>query len=228
MSKRILLIEDEPGLVLTLTDRLTSEGYKIESARDGDSGLDRASNESFDAIILDVMLPRMDGFEVCRELRRARMKTPIILLTAKAQEAEKVLGLELGADDYVTKPFSPRELRARISAVLRRFESESLGVRRFGDLEVDFDAAIVRKNSDPVDLTALEFRLLQTFIERRGRVLSREQLIDAAWEHGTHVIDRVVDTHILNLRKKIESNPSQPLLIQGVRGLGYRFDGRET
>jgi DNA-binding response OmpR family regulator len=174
------------------------------------------------------MLPRVDGFEVCRELRRARVQTPIILLTAKTQEAEKVLGLELGADDYVTKPFSPRELRARMTAVLRRFEKESLGVCRFDELEVDFDAATVRKRGRAVELTALEFRILKAFIERRGRVLTREQLIDAAWEHGTHVSDRVVDTHILNLRKKIEHDPSRPRLIQGVRGIGYRFDGRET
>jgi two-component system alkaline phosphatase synthesis response regulator PhoP len=226
--RRILVVEDEADIALGLEEDLRRNGYEVAVTGDGETALRRAQSDPWDLILLDVMLPRMDGFEVCRELRRARMKTPIILLTAKAQEAEKVLGLELGADDYVTKPFSPRELRARISAVLRRFESESLGVRRFGDLEVDFDAAIVRKNSDPVDLTALEFRLLQIFIERRGRVLSREQLIDAAWDHGTHVSDRVVDTHILNLRKKIESNPSQPLLIQGVRGLGYRFDGRGT
>ena len=170
----------------------------------------------------------MDGFEVCRQLRRARVKTPVILLTAKTQEAEKVLGLELGADDYVTKPFSPRELRARISAVLRRFEGDSQGVSAFGDVEVDFDSAVVRKKGVPVNLTALEFRLLKTFVERRGRLLSREQLIDAAWERGTHVSDRVVDTHILNLRKKIETNPSQPTLIHGIRGLGYRFGGGET
>jgi len=139
-----------------------------------------------------------------------------------------VLGLDLGADDYVSKPFSPRELRARISAVLRRFEGESLGVSRFGDLEIDFDGAIVRKQGVAVDLTALEFRLLKTFVERRGRLLSRTQLIEAVWERGTHVSDRVVDTHILNLRKKIETDPSHPRLIHGVRGLGYRFDGHET
>ena len=138
------------------------------------------------------------------------------------------MGPELGADDYVTKPFSPRELRARISAVLRRSDSESLGVCRFGDIEVDFDSAIVRKKGVVVDLTALEFRLLKTFVERPGRVLSREQLLGAAWEQGTNVSDRVVDTHILNLRKKIEADPSQPRLIHGVRGLGYRFEGQET
>jgi DNA-binding response OmpR family regulator len=226
--KRILVVEDEPDIALGLEEDLRRNGYDVQTVGDGDTALRRARGESWDLILLDVMLPRVDGFEVCRELRRARIKTPIILLTAKTQEAEKVLGLELGADDYVTKPFSPRELRARISAVLRRFDHESLGVCRFGDLEVDFDGASVRKNGIAVDLTALEFRLLKTFIERRGRVLTREQIIDAAWEHGTNVSDRVVDTHILNLRKKIETDPSQPSLVQGVRGLGYRFDGRET
>jgi DNA-binding response OmpR family regulator len=226
--RRILVVEDEPDIALGLEVDLRRNGYDVQIVSDGENALRRARGESWDLILLDVMLPRVDGFEVCRELRRARIKTPIILLTAKAQEAEKVLGLELGADDYVTKPFSPRELRARIRAVLRRLGDQSLGVCRFGDLEVDFDGATVRKNGAPVDLTALEFRLLKTFVERRGRVLTRERLIDAAWEHGTHVSDRVVDTHILNLRKKIETDPSKPQLIQGVRGLGYRFEGRET
>jgi DNA-binding response OmpR family regulator len=226
--KRILVVEDEPDIALGLEEDLRRNGFDVHTVADGDAALRRARSESWDLILLDVMLPRLDGFEVCRELRRARTKTPIILLTAKSQEAEKVLGLELGADDYVTKPFSPRELRARINAVLRRFSQESLGVRRFGDLEVDFDAAMVRKKGAAVDLTALEFRLLKAFIERGGRVLTREQLIAFAWEHGTHVSDRVVDTHILNLRKKIESDPTRPLLIQGVRGMGYRFDGQES
>jgi DNA-binding response OmpR family regulator len=226
--KRILIVEDDPDIALGLEEDLRRNGYAVETAGDGATALRRAELETWDLILLDVMLPRMDGFEVCRELRRARVKTPVILLTAKAQEAEKVLGLELGADDYVTKPFSPRELRARISAVLRRFDEDILGVARFGDVEVDFDSALVRKAGVTVDLTALEFRLLKTLVERRDRVLSREQLIDAAWERGTHVSDRVVDTHILNLRKKIETNPSEPEWIHGIRGLGYRFEGRKT
>jgi DNA-binding response OmpR family regulator len=226
--KRILVVEDEPDIAMGLEVDLRRNGYDVHIIGDGTTALRRATSESWHLILLDVMLPFMDGFEVCRELRRARVKTPIILLTAKTQEAEKVLGLDLGADDYVTKPFSPRELRARISAVLRRFEERSLGVSRFGDVEMDFDGAVVRKHGVPVDLTALEFRLLRTFVERRGRVLSRAQLIDAAWERGTHVSDRVVDTHILNLRKKIETDPAHPRLIHGLRGLGYRFDGHET
>jgi DNA-binding response OmpR family regulator len=226
--KRILVVEDEPDIALGLQEDLRRHGYEVQAVSDGENALRRARAEAWDLILLDVMLPRIDGFQVCRELRQSRNQTPVILLTAKAHEAEKVLGLELGADDYVTKPFSPRELRARISAVLRRFENESAGIRRFGNLEVDFDGAVVRKDGVPVELTALEFRLLKTFVERRGRLLSREQLITAAWEQGTHVSDRVVDTHVLNLRKKIEMEPSQPRFIQGVRGLGYRFSGGET
>jgi DNA-binding response OmpR family regulator len=226
--KRILVVEDEPDIAFGLQEDLTRYGFGVEIVSDGENALRRAHGEAWDLILLDVMLPGRDGFQICRELRKSRVQTPIIVLTAKSHEAEKVLGLELGADDYVTKPFSPRELRARINAVLRRFGNESTGIYRFGNIQVDFDGASVRKNNALVDLTALEFRLLRTFIERRGRVLSREQLIDAAWEHGTHVSDRVVDTHILNLRKKIETDPSQPRFIQGVRGLGYRFNGSET
>jgi len=222
---RILVVEDEPDIALGLEEDLTRQGYEAATVQDGASAIRRASGESWDLILLDVMLPLVDGFEVCRELRRRRVKTPIILLTAKVQEAEKVLGLELGADDYVTKPFSPRELRARIKAVRRRVGDEPLGLHRFGDVEVDFDRAEVRKKGAAVDLTALELRILRAFVTRRGRVLTRAQLIDAAWDPNTHVSDRVVDTHVLNLRKKIETAPGRPEFIRGVRGLGYRFDG---
>jgi two-component system alkaline phosphatase synthesis response regulator PhoP len=155
---------------------------------------------------------------VCRELRRGGVQTPIILLTAKAQEAEKILGLELGADDYVTKPFSPRELRARIKAVLRRFSKPD--VYRFGDVEVDFGRGEVRREGAAVEVTPIEFKLLAAFIQRRGRVLSRDQLLDTAWGRNTHVTDRAVDAHIVNLRRKIG-----PKFLLSVRGLGYRFDG---
>jgi DNA-binding response OmpR family regulator len=222
---RILVVEDEPDIALGLQDDLTRQGYEVETVTDGESALRRASGESWDLILLDVMLPKIDGFEVCRELRRQRIRTPIILLTAKVQEAEKVLGLELGADDYVTKPFSPRELRARIKAVLRRVDDGAMGVERFGDVEVDFDSAEARRGGVQVELTALELRLLKVFVSHRGRVLTRAQLIDLAWEQGTNVSDRVVDTHILNLRRKIEPLPSEPRFIRGVRGIGYRFDG---
>ena len=219
---RILIVEDEPDIALGLVDDLAREGYGVETAATGPEGLKRARGETWDLILLDVMLPGMDGFDVCRELRKARVRTPVIMLTAKAHDAEKVMGLELGADDYVTKPFNPRELRARVKAVLRRFDEGSPGVYRFGDLEADFDRAEVRRAGNPVDLTALEFRLLKVFIERRGRVLSRAQLIEAAWEPATHVSDRAVDTHVLHLRQKIERRPEY---LHGVRGIGYRFDG---
>jgi DNA-binding response OmpR family regulator len=222
---RILIVEDEPDIALGLVDDLTREGHHVEAAATGPDGFKRARGETWDLILLDVMLPGMDGFDVCRELRKARVRTPVIMLTAKAHDAEKVMGLELGADDYVTKPFNPRELRARVKAVLRRFDDGSPGVYRFGDLEVDFDRAEVRRADYPVDLTALEFRLLRVFIERRGRVLSRAQLIEAAWEPATHVSDRAVDTHVLHLRQKIEREPGQPEYLHGVRGIGYRFDG---
>jgi DNA-binding response OmpR family regulator len=222
---RILVVEDEPDIALGLQDDLTRQGYEVDTVADGESAIRRASGENWDLILLDVMLPKIDGFEVCRELRRLRIRTPIILLTAKVQEAEKVMGLELGADDYVTKPFSPRELRARIKAVLRRIDDGSMGVERFGDVEVDFDRAEVRRKGDHIELTALELRLLKVFVSHRGRVLTRPQLIDLAWEQGTNVSDRVVDTHILNLRRKIEPLPSEPRFIRGVRGIGYRFDG---
>jgi len=173
---RILIVEDEPDIALGLVDDLAREGYGVETAATGPEGLKRARGETWDLILLDVMLPGMDGFDVCRELRKARVRTPVIMLTAKAHDAEKVMGLELGADDYVTKPFNPRELRARVKSVLRRFDEGSPGVYRFGDLEADFDRAEVRRAGNPVDLTALEFRLLKVFIERRGRVLSRAQL----------------------------------------------------
>ncbi len=222
---RILIVEDEPDIALGLEDDLKVEGHEVEVVRDGETACLRGRERVWDLILLDVMLPRKDGFEVCRELRRGGVRTPIILLTAKAQEAEKVLGLELGADDYVTKPFSPRELRARIKAVLRRLSPEQQETYRFGDVEVDFGRAEVRRHGNAVEVTPIEFKLLAVFIARRGRVLSREQLLDTAWSRGTHVTDRAVDAHIVNLRRKIEPRPAEPRFLHSVRGLGYRFDG---
>ncbi len=222
---RILVVEDEPRLAQGLEDDLKLEGYEVEVARDGETAGRRALEQPFDLIVLDVMLPRKDGFEVCRELRRAGLRTPVILLTAKTQESDKVLGLELGADDYVTKPFSPRELRARIKAVLRRAAGEIPEVYRFGDMEVDFTRYQIRRAGKPVEVTPLEFKLLAAFVRSRGRVLSRDQLLDEVWGRGTFVTDRVIDTHITNLRKKIEPEPAQPRYLVSVRGVGYRFDG---
>jgi DNA-binding response OmpR family regulator len=225
---KILIVEDDRDIAFGLEEDLARHGHQVVTVGDGEQAVRRGREEGWDLIILDLMLPRKDGFEVCRELRQAGLRTPIIMLTAKTHEAEKILGLELGADDYVTKPFSPRELRARIQAVLRRMTGESLGVYRFGDCEVDFDRGEVRRGGVPVGISALEFRLLEAFVRHRGRVLSREKLIDAAWGPETIVTDRVVDTHILNLRKKLEPVPAKPRYIRGVRGLGYRFEGGQS
>lgn len=222
---RILVVEDEPDIALGLQQDLVLEGYEVEVVGDGESALECTDNRSYDLILLDVMLPGKDGFSVCRELRRSGTQTPIILLTAKSHEAEKVLGLELGADDYVTKPFSPMELRARIKAALRRSASDSHEVFRFGDFEVDFDRFELRDSGQPVDLTPIEFKLLAAFVRNRRTLLSRQQLLDKVWGRDTYVTDRVVDTHIGNLRKKIERDPERPTLVTSVRGVGYRFEG---
>jgi two-component system alkaline phosphatase synthesis response regulator PhoP len=192
---------------------------------DGETAARRAREGIFDLVLLDVMLPRKDGFEVCRELRRAGLKTPILLLTARSQEVEKVMGLEWGADDYVTKPFSPPELRARIKALLRRASGGEEAIYRFGEVEVDFARCELRRGGRTIEMTALELRLLAAFIRNRGRVLSRQKLLDEAWGPGTFITDRVVDNHVVELRKKIEAEPHNPLYLVSLRGLGYRFDG---
>jgi two-component system alkaline phosphatase synthesis response regulator PhoP len=222
---RLLIVEDEPDIALGLEDDLKVEGYDVEVVADGMTAVRRGRESGWDLILLDVMLPGKDGFDVCRELRRHGIRTPIIFLTAKVQDTEKMLGFELGADDYVTKPFSPRELRARIKARLRSSTRESADVYRFGDVEVDFGRAELRRKGQIVDITPLELNLLETFISRRGRVLTRDQLLNAAWGHDTHVTDRAVDAHIVNLRRKIEPRPAEPQFLVSVRGLGYRFDG---
>ena len=224
---RILVVEDEPGIALGLRNDLLLEGYEVEVAADGETAARRAREASFDLILLDVMLPKKDGFAVCRELRRAGVKTPVILLTARAQEAEKVLGLELGADDYVTKPFSPLELCARIRAVLRRTASEPQPLYRFGTVEIDFARCAAKREGAAVDLTPLEFKVLSTLIHAQGRLLSRDQLIAQVWGNGVSITDRVVDNHILNLRRKLEETPAEPRFLLSVRGLGYRFENRE-
>jgi len=222
---RILVVEDDADLAFGLSDDLRVEGYEVEAVSDGEAALERVRKDQWDLILLDIMLPRKDGFEVCRELRRSGVRTPIIILTARVQEAEKVLGLELGADDYVTKPFSPRELRARVKAVLRRTETKTPETFCFADVEVDFSRGELRRSGVPVEVTALELKLLAAFVRNRGRILSRQQLLDVAWGRGIHVTDRAVDAHIVNLRRKIEPEPKKPLYLISVRGMGYRFDG---
>jgi DNA-binding response OmpR family regulator len=208
-----------------LEDDLTLEGYEIEIAKDGQTGTARARDGDFDLVLLDVMLPKKDGFEVCRELRRGGCKIPIIMLTARTHDAEKVLGLEVGADDYVTKPFSPAELRARIKAVLRRTLNDTPDVYRFGDVEVNFARFELLRSGEVVHVTPTELRLLSVFVRNPGRVLSRQEITDQVWGEGTAITPRVVDTHVANLRQKIEENPAEPVFLVGVRGVGYRFDG---
>ena len=227
MTPRILVVEDEPAIALGLKNDLTLEGYIPEVAADGDTALQRASETAFDLILLDVMLPKKDGFAVCRDLRRAGVTTPIIMLTARAQESDKLLGLGLGADDYVTKPFSPLELCARIKAVRRRTGSQQGERCRFGQVDVDFSRGVVRRHGQRVDLTALELKVLAALIRARGHLLTREQVIDAAWGRGVSISDRVVDNHMMNLRRKIEENPAEPRYLLSVRGIGYRFENSD-
>jgi DNA-binding response OmpR family regulator len=222
---RILVVEDEPGIALGLEDDLRMEGYDVEVIGDGAAASKRALETAFDLILLDVMLPGRDGFEVCRELRRAGRRTPILMLTARTQEAEKVMGFELGADDYVTKPFSTRELRSRIKALLRRAAAPAPDSYFFGNIEVDFARGELRNNGKSIELTPLEFKLLAVFIRSSGRVLSRDQLLSGAWGPDTFASDRIVDNHIANLRKKIEPDPANPRYLRNVRGMGYRFEG---
>ena len=222
---RILIVEDEPAIAGLLRDDLALEGYDVVAVGDGEAATAAAGSSRFDLVVLDVMLPGKDGFEVCRELRSAGLTVPIIMLTAKTQESDKVMGLEIGADDYVTKPFSPREFRARVRAALRRAAGEAPDIYRFGEVEVDFGRRELRRGGAPVEVTAIEFKLLAAFIRHRGRVLSRERLLDEAWGRGVYVTDRAVDTHIVNVRRKIEPDPAVPQYVVSVRGAGYRFDG---
>jgi len=228
MSKRILLVEDEPGLVLTLTDRLVKEGFVVESARDGETGLQRAANESFDLIILDVMLPRKNGLDVCRDLRQLGVQTPVIMLTARGQIVDKVVGLKLGADDYVTKPFEMIELLARIEAMLRRTPTPPAiqsDVYQFGAVRVDFRRAEVYSDDKTIELSAREFQLLRYFIDKRGNTISREELLNEVWGYNAMPSTRTVDVHIAWLRQKLEPNPRHPQFILTIHGLGYKFVG---
>jgi two-component system alkaline phosphatase synthesis response regulator PhoP len=231
MTQRILLVEDELGLVMTLSDRLRSDGYAVEIAEDGETGLARATNEPFDLIILDVMLPRRGGFDVCRDLRQRGVRTPIIMLTARGQITDKVVGLKIGADDYVTKPFEMMELLARVEAQLRRW-SVSVGagggtlnteVYQFGDIRVDFRRAEAYRGEDVIELSAKEFKLLRYLIEHRGAALSRDELLNEVWGYDAAVSTRTVDVHVAWLRQKLEANQRHPQFILTIHGLGYKF-----
>ncbi len=226
MSKRILLVEDEPGLVLTLSDRLASEDYIVDAARDGETGLDRASNEAFDAIILDVMLPRKNGFDVCRDLRQRGINTPILMLTARGQVVDKVVGLKLGADDYLTKPFEMMELLARVEALLRRAPATkalSAETYQFDSIKVDFRRAEVTRDGEKLEFSAKEFQLLRYFIEHREATLSRDELLNEVWGYDAMPTTRTVDVHVAWLRQKLEPNPKHPKYILTIHGMGYKF-----
>ncbi len=227
MKKRILVVEDESTIATSLRDDLELEGFTVEVVDDGKVALRRILDEEFDLILLDVMLPAMDGFDICREVRLKGNQTPIIMLTAKGQEVDRVVGLELGADDYVTKPFSRRELFARIKAVLRR--GRKLGktgeIICFADITVDCGRFEVSRRGEKIELTAMEFKLLRIFLEHRGQVLTIDELIQEAWGPDAVLTDRVIYTHVNNLRNKLEEDPRDPRFLIGVRGIGYRFDG---
>jgi DNA-binding response OmpR family regulator len=223
---RILIVEDDPAIAVALEDDLRLEGYEVEVVHEGESASRRAREAAFDVVLLDVMLPKKDGFEVCREIRRAGRDCRILMLTARAQESDSVLGLDLGADDYVTKPYSPKTLRARIRALLRRgvVETQDDQVVAFGECELDVRRAELRRGGRPVPVTPLEFKLLELFTRRAGRVFTRRALIDEVWGMSTAVTERVVDNQIANLRKKIEADPARPRHLVSVRSIGYRFD----
>ena len=225
--QRILVVEDEPTIATGLQDDLEQESYTVEVVNDGAVAIKRILEGEFDLILLDVMLPGADGFTVCRDVRMKGIRTPIIMLTAKGQEVDRIVGLELGADDYVTKPFSPRELLARIKAVLRRAhdEPEHASNYQFADITVDFDRFEVLRRGEKIELTAMEFKLLRVFLEHRGRVLTIDELLRKVWGEDAVLTDRVIYTHVNNLRSKIEETPRDPTLLVSVRGIGYRFDG---
>ena len=227
--KRILVIEDEPQMLLGLRDNLELEGYEVQTAADGDEGLQKAASFQPDLVILDVMLPRKNGFDVCRELRARSIATPVVMLTARNQETDKVLGLELGADDYVTKPFSITELLARVRAVLRRSGGRpaagATDTYRIGDLEIDFRIHQARRGKQRVEFTAREFELLRYFVTHIGQVVTREQILNEVWGYEEFPTTRTIDNFVAKLRQKIERSPHAPEHILTIHGSGYKFVG---
>lgn len=226
MKEKILIIEDEEDLVKGLRLNLKDEGYQVAWASDGEQGLLQVFKEKPDLILLDIMLPKKDGLEICRELREKKITIPIIMLTAKGEEIDKVVGLEIGADDYITKPFSVRELLARIKAHLRREERGARSIPdifTFGDVEIDFNHLKVKRKDREWDLTSLEAEVLKYFLSRPGEVVKRDDLLDRVWGYERFPTTRTIDNHILKLRKKIEEDPSRPRYILSVYGEGYRF-----
>ena len=226
MNESILLVEDEHALRTTLSDRLRGEGYVVDTAVDGHEGLEKAANLPFDLIILDLMLPYRSGLDICREIRQAGMATPILILTARTQTVDKVVGLKLGADDYVTKPFEAAELIARIETLLRRVPIHTgQGIHEFGSIRVDVRRSEITRNGKPVYLTGREFQLLRYFMERTGSTVPRTELLRSVWGYESDTLTRTVDTHVASLRQKLEENPKRPEFIVTVAGVGYKFMG---
>ena len=223
-SPSVLIIEDDPALLRGLRDNFESQAYRVQLARDGREGLSAALANPPDLLLLDIMLPKMNGYEICRAVRAKQLEMPIIMLTAKGQEEDIIRGLELGADDYVTKPFSIRELLARARAFLRRRQAASATVFQFGGCKLDLTAHKLFRNGKEIGLTAKEFRLLEFFLQRPGRALTRDQVLDAVWGHDIVVNDRSVDRCVTTLRAKIEPDPHHPICIQTIRDIGYRFE----
>jgi two-component system alkaline phosphatase synthesis response regulator PhoP len=232
MNENILIVEDEEALRMALGDRLRSEGYMIDFAVDGEQGMEKATQLPFDLIILDIMLPLRSGLEVCTDIRRAGLATPVIILTARSQTSDKVVGFHMGADDYVTKPFDTLELMARIKALLRRAPIRTStvsrggsGVHQFGSITVDVPGTVVTRDGENVYLTAREFELLRYFVEHPGVTLSRQDLLREVWGHDANTLTRTVDVHVASLRRKLESVPQRPRMILTISGLGYKFNG---
>ena len=228
MSRSILLIEDEPGLVLTLKDRLTREGYEVDAAQDGNQGLASAMRGQADLIILDLMLPGRSGLDICRDLRQKGIETPILMLTARGQTVDKVLGLKLGADDYMTKPFEMPELLARVEVLMRRNRNTTgagAAFYNFGNIEVDLRRASATRGGEAVALSTREFELLRYFIDHRGSAVSRDELLSNVWHYDAGTTTRTVDVHVAWLRQKLEDDPKRPQWIMTVHGLGYKFLG---
>jgi two-component system alkaline phosphatase synthesis response regulator PhoP len=226
MNESILVVEDEEALRTTLCDRLTREGFVVETSADGEEAYEKAIRRPFDLIILDVMLPLRSGFDVCRDIRQAGLVTPILLLSSRSETIDKVVGLKLGADDYVSKPFEAAELLARIEALLRRMPLRSgRGIHQFGAICVDFKRGQVMRGGKPVYLTAREMQLLRYFIENAGQVVARTDLLRVVWGYDSGTFTRTVDVHVASLRQKLERDPRSPELILTVSGTGYRFAG---
>jgi two-component system alkaline phosphatase synthesis response regulator PhoP len=228
MKRRILIVEDERGMRISLADRLADEGYAVETAERGDEGFERALQDSFDLVLLDVRLPGKDGFDICRDLRREGVSTPILMLTARGQVVDRVLGLKLGADDYLVKPFEPMELLARVEALLRRApaqSSKSPDVYQFGPIRIDFRRAEVARDGKAVNLLPLEYKLLCYFVAHRDEALTRHQLLDEVWGYNAMPSSRTVDVHVAGLRQKLEPDPAHPQYLLTLHGLGYKFVG---